>query len=639
MNKFYGLLTFLFFSAITNAQNIIQYGKYSVSKDEFIRAFTKNKTQITDKEKAVREYVDLYANFKLKVRAAEDMRVDTSYQQITDLENFRKQIEGNYLNDETTVKKMHQEALERSRTDLHLMLYSVSFGSETSPSDTLKLLQTLQTLKQEIASNSLTPVAEGIAQKDMGYITVFSLPYRYESMAYSLNPGQTSEVFRNKKGWHFFKLIDTRKAMGKWRIAQIMLCYPPDADFATKGQIQSSADSIYQLIKSGSEFSAMARATSEDRMTAPNGGEIAEFGTGKFDAVFMNEVTKLKSDGDLSAPFATSYGVHIIKRIGYTPLPDSITDELLQYEIRQKLMQDARLKASRESFAKDIMKKVGCKPSKAWNEQELLRFADSVVVHADDETYCDNTPISQKVILQIASEQIKGKEWLRYIRDARLSPELHQNENNQEMLQKYPAVASLNYYRAHLETYNADFAFQLKEFKEGNMLFDVMEKMVWSKAANDSVGLLGYYNQHKDQYTWNESVDALVFNCNSPAVANEVQQKLKEGIEWRRVLAMKQDEVQGDSGRFEMTQIGLGETAGSISGKFSDITVNQDGTATFMQYLGMHPKNEIRSFEQAKGLVINDYQAVLEQKWLEELRKKYPIKTNEAVIKAVIKQL
>jgi peptidyl-prolyl cis-trans isomerase SurA len=62
-----------------------------------------------------------------------------------------------------------------------------------------------------------------------------------------------------------------------------------------------------------------------------------------------------------------------------------------------------------------------------------------------------------------------------------------------------------------------------------------------------------------------------------------------------------------------------------------------DGSASFVKVLAIHPANEQRSFEDARGLVINDYQAVMEEKWINELKKKYPVKVNEEVFKSLIK--
>ncbi|MDQ6763372.1 MAG: hypothetical protein M3015_12200, partial [Bacteroidota bacterium] len=61
-----------------------------------------------------------------------------------------------------------------------------------------------------------------------------------------------------------------------------------------------------------------------------------------------------------------------------------------------------------------------------------------------------------------------------------------------------------------------------------------------------------------------------------------------------------------------------------------------DGTAVFAQVIKLYPQDQQRSFEDARGLVINDYQSFLEQKWIESLRKKYPVKINEKVFKSLL---
>ena len=168
------------------------------------------------------------------------------------------------------------------------------------------------------------------------------------------------------------------------------------------------------------------------------------------------------------------------------------------------------------------------------------------------------------------------------------------------------------------------------------MLFEVMEKQVWSKAAADSIGLLKYYNANKQQYIWAPSADALIMNSVSEAIANDALDSLKAGSSWKALVEMKQGELQGDSGRFELTQIN-GDAKAS-PGSYSAITKNPDGTATFTKYFKFYANGDQRSFEDSRGMIINDYQTVVENKWLDELRKKYPVNVNEALLKAIIKE-
>ena len=121
MKHFFLLLVISF--AITNSfsQTLFTYGSNAVGKEEFLRAYNKNKTPVADKEKAYREYLDLYSKFKLKVKAAYELKMDTLAQLKYDIQNFRSQVEESYLNDDTRVNMLVDEAFHRSQKDIHLL--------------------------------------------------------------------------------------------------------------------------------------------------------------------------------------------------------------------------------------------------------------------------------------------------------------------------------------------------------------------------------------------------------------------------------------------------------------------------------------------------------------------------------------
>jgi len=81
------------------SQPVFTYGANEVSKDEFIRAYNKNITQTENKEKALREYLDLYSKFKLKVTAAKELKLDTAEQLKYHMMNFRNRLENDYIID------------------------------------------------------------------------------------------------------------------------------------------------------------------------------------------------------------------------------------------------------------------------------------------------------------------------------------------------------------------------------------------------------------------------------------------------------------------------------------------------------------------------------------------------------------
>jgi len=623
------------------SQTLINYGKHSIGKVEFLKAFNKNKpTTEGNKEKAIREYVDLYANFKMKVMEAMELRLDTGEQFKADVDNFRKQIVENYLSDEKTFNMLTDEAFTRSLSDLHVVRYSVTMEESASPEDSMAKYNAIKAISEQLKkmpnsriNNSESPLVE---YSDMGFLTVFSLPYVYENIVYGLKPGETSAPYRSKKAWHVFSVVEKRKSVGKWKIAQILFSTPENADESIMQVLKVKADSVYSILRHGADFSNVAKFVSDDKLTYLNGGELPEFGTGKYDNVFESEAIRLQKDGDISEPFQTSFGIHILKRISQSPAPAVKSDDNWLYDIKQKLQQDDRIKIAKDKFAKDIIAKIGFKLTNAVKAEDLYNFADSVMFDFEIPDAPANKPISKKILINFTKGNATGEDWLNFIRDYKGNPDLYKMESNAMLWEKFKTYASLNYYKNNLEFYNADFAYQMQEFKEGNLLFEIMEKNVWSKASSDSVGLRIYYNAHKNQYIWSKSADVLIMNAVSDDIAKAAKESIQSGVNWKELVEVNQGELQGDSGRFELSQINADSTASEDS--YSPVTLNSDGTAGFMKYLKFYKDGEQRSFEDARGMVINDYQGVVEKRWLSELQKKYPVKINESLLKEIIQK-
>jgi len=632
---------FLMISIVTTtvySQTFITYGNNTISKQEFLKAYNKNKTPVTDKEKSINEYVELYTNFKLKVKAAEELRIDTLAQIQYDVSNFREQIIDNYLSDEKGIDRLTNEAFIRVQTDLHVIHYSAAINATAAPADTIKAYNAITSLYNSLkkGSSSNATIAENssiIKEGDLGFITVFTVPYEYENIIYALKKGEISKPYRSKNAWHIFKVIEVRPSAGRWKISQILVAVAPDANEASLKAARNRIDEAYTLLQNGESFGATAKIYSDDKLSYLINGELAEFGTGTYASDFEKEVLKLKTDGEISKPFLTPFGYHIIKRMGFTPTPDYNSDAAFMFDLKQKVMKDARVNAEKEKFTRDIIAEVGPKKLNVVKDADLYRYADSLMLNPSLEQ-TKAFPISNKKVLTIKNETLKGSEWLAYVREYKTNYAEYKGESNQQLWAKFIEVSSLNYYKKHLEEYNTDFKFQMQEFIEGNMLFEIMERNVWGKAINDSVGLLNYYTAHKANYKWAASADVLIFNCTTTKVAEETMTALKKGKDWKEIAENQNATLQADSGRYEITQIiGANYASTPVKGNFTPIVSNIDGSATFVQYVMIYEANQQRSFEEARGLVINDYQQVLEKEWLAELRKKYPVKVNESMLK------
>ncbi|MFT3682762.1 MAG: peptidylprolyl isomerase [Ferruginibacter sp.] len=638
MKKILLMCLFAIPAAHVFSQTLFTYGPYQVSKEEFLRAYNKNKTPVEDKEKSFREYLDLYSKFKLKVQAAKEMKVDTLEQMKFDLQNFRSQVEDGYATDDKATEGLVDEAIRRYQKDIHVLHFFVPLQQ-----DTLKAYNALKEVKDQLSAGKtnydeiIKEVSEKITavrKADLGFITAMLLPYDIENLVYGLKPGETSTIFRTKSAIHVFKNLEERKSAGRWKVAQILFALPPDATQEKITATQKTADSIVTLAKKGTDFAELAKKFSDDKLTYLNGGEVPEFGTGKYDRTFEQQVFALKNDGDIAGPFLTKHGYHIVKRLQQNSLPADRSDENFVFNLKQQILKDTRSDRVKENFAKEVLKKTGYKRNPLVKDDLLFQYADSVAVNNEVKKY----PINKQVIFSFAKSKVTGNDWLNFIKDYKLNPDVYKGETNKALLDKYIATASMEYYKKHLEEYNPDFNFQMQEFKEGNMLFEVMEKKVWGKAAADTTGLKKYYEAHRPNYLWTESADVLLFNCSDEKTAQAAADALKGGKDWRIIAEESDGKIQSDSSRYELTQLpvitGASLKEGIITAPFVNTT---DNTASFVKILKTYAAGQQRSFEEAKGLVINEYQAHLEEEWIKELRKKYPVKVNEAVFQSLLK--
>ncbi|MGI8583332.1 MAG: peptidylprolyl isomerase [Chitinophagaceae bacterium] len=614
------ILLFFIAACLTSyvySQTLFTYGNNAVSKDEFIRAYNKNKTAVTDKAMALREYLELYIKFKLKVKAAKDTRIDTLTSLATDLQNFRTQIEESYLNDESQVNALTQEAFNRSQEDIHV---AYLFFPLKEFSDSISVERADKSLKAN--------------WKDIGFITVFNLPYQFENIVFGLKPGEESHPYRAKSGYYIFKNVAERKALGKIKAAQILIAVPEDAKEEDKIKAGRIADSVYRALLNGADFSEAAKNVSNDKMTYMAGGLMPEFGVGKYDPQFEHTVFALQKDSDITAPFQTKFGYHIVKRLSITEIPQDKSNDSYLYTLKQQVLQDNRITSSKEKFKNDVLKKLNYKKNVTIKENDLWKLADSFAV-ANKKITIPNLN-ANTILFSLNNQNIKVSDWLTFIKDYRASAS-NKGESSKELLAKYVSKTAVDNYKKRLPDLNPEFKYQLQEFKDGNILFEVMERNVWNKASNDSIGLKNYYNQHKTKYTWGESADAILISCSNEKTANSIAEEFKKGKSMRQIAEENVSQVQTDSGRYDLAQIPAKANTKFVEGMITEPLINKaDGTATFVKILRIYPANQQRSFEEARGLVTNEYQNFLEEKWIEQLKKKYPVKVNEKIFQSLL---
>ena len=620
-------------------QTVFTYGTNAVSKNEFEKAFNKNPNINTDRKQALKEYLDLYINFKLKVKAAYDAKLQNEAAQIAELNNFKLQIADNFINQEANVNDLVDEAFQHSQKDIHLAQVFIEVPAK---GDTITAYQNIQAAYRTlVAGQNFTAVATQFSTDaytksnggDLGFITVFTLPYEFEKVAYTTTQGSYSHPFRSKLGYHIFKNIEERKPMGSRKVAHILIAYPPNGSVTEREASARKADSVYAILKGGQSFEDMARNVSNDISSAGNGGLLNEFGIGEFDPTFEKEAFSLKKAGDISAPFDLAGGYHILQLKQMIPAPTNKNNAEAVAGIQEKIQRSDRLANAKNAIVEKHKKLVGYKPA-FYNAADLWKFTDSSIKGKNAGIMLMN---NQTLLFSFAKQKIKVEDWVNYVKATRGSSVENANKSYADLMNDYINQSTANYYRGHLEDYNKEYKQQVDEFKDANLLFAIMDSKIWNKANNDTIGLKKYYNLHNKKYVWGPSAEAIIVTVTSDTIVDALQQQIKNNpANWRVITEQYGMQVTADSGRYELGQLPVIDRTHFEQGLATAPVKNVNDNSVMFNYIfKMHSEPEQRLFEDARGLVISDYQQQLEEEWLAGLKKKYPGKVNRVVFESV----
>jgi peptidyl-prolyl cis-trans isomerase SurA len=633
--------------AITaSSQVLFTYGKYTADAKDFWRAYNKNNTEpAANKTKAINDYLDLYINSRLKIREAYEKGYDTLSQLKTEVDNLRAQIVENYMSDPATVRRLVKEAFERSQKDIHVAHIFISFKNASGATDSTaaqgKLTEILKRLEQgedflTVAQQSSDDPSARTNKGDMGYVTVFTLPYEFENIIYSTAVGKYAAPWRSRIGYHIFKIIGERKGAGKIKAQQILLAIPPGSDDVTKKQIAGRADSLYKRIMAGDDFAKLAAAFSNDNVSAASNGNMPDISVGQYDPAFETLIWGLPKDGAVSKPFYTSHGYHIVKRIGIKPVITDATDKNYQQELQQKVSADGRWKTSRNFIYDRVTMKAGFQKF-PYKDAELWALADSMLERKP--LGIGRTMNTGSQLFKIGDTTSHASDFISYAQTYRYKPDGSGVKPYDQVMDEFVHDRMYNYYRDHLEDFNDEFRMQMTEFRDGNLFFEIMQREIWNKALADSAALVSLYEKNKKNYNWQPSADAVIFFCSDQTIAKTVFDGIKKTpAGWRKIAETYNEKVAADSSRYEWAQLpNIGKMAPQAGMVTAPLINKNDNTASFAYIVKVYPQVMPRSFSEAKGLVINDYQTLLEEQWIQELRKKYPVVIDQKVLAGISK--
>lgn len=609
-----------------------------ITKAEFEKVYRKN----NQKEGAydmndLREYVELYINYKLKVREAETMKLDTAITFVNELKGYRKQLAQPYMTDKEVTDALLKEAYDRLQKDVRASHILINLGPDALPKDTLIAYNRALKIRDMImkgadfatvARDSSDDPSAKENKGDLGYFTGMMMVYPFETVAYNTKPGQISMPVRTKFGYHIIKVIDVRDAQGEIRVAHIMVKAGMDATDSAATAAKMKIDEIYAKLKAGEKFEDLVVKFSDDKGSAKNSGLLPPFGTGRMVPEFEKASFELKADGDYSAPVKTAYGWHIIKRIERKPVP---TFEQKKNELKTQIARDSRAEVSKNSMISRIKKDYGFVDYPK-NKDAFIAKLDSSLVKGEWKPEKLNN--SKNNLFTLAGKNYTDQDFAQYINN-------HQSKKSnanptQIGLQLYDQFVNetcLNHEEAMLDTKYPEFKALMQEYRDGILLFELTDQLVWSKAVKDTTGLKEFYQTVKNNHMHPRRCNAVIYTCANEKVAKKARKMIQKGKAMVEITAElnkdSQLNVNTQTGKFPK---GENEIIDGIDWKVGlTDNMNKNNSVVFVnveEVIEPTPK----TLEEAKGLITSEYQAHLEKQWIQQLRAKYPFNVDQNVL-------
>ena len=655
---FFGLL--LSINLIGFAQNSTKEVLFTIDNksyytDEFARVYKKNLDLVKDEsQKDLNQYLELFVGYKLKINKAYKLGLQdgTAYQ--NELKSYRSQLSKNYTSDSKVTKELVEEGYKRFLKEINASHILFSVDENAAPEDTLKVYkQALEVRKRAISGEDFGKLATEFSQDpsakdnkgDLGYFTAFRMVYAFENGAYKTPKGSISNPVRTRFGYHLIKVNEVRQNRGDVIVAHIMIMNPSataenkeEEDKEDKGK--NTIQDIYKKLQQGEKFEDLAKQFSEDKSSSSKGGVLNRFGSGQLSSEeFENVAFNLTKENPVSEPFKSQYGWHIVKLIDKFAVK---TIDEMRSDLESKVSKDDRSRLITASMNEKLRKKYTIK-----RDDKLYAVVSKLVTNeiyeGKWETPADLKSYNKNLVTINTSKSITAASFLNYIKDqqkskitlkpiSKLISKFYESYLDQELAQ---------YYDDNLEKEFPDFSAVMDEYRDGLLLFDLMEKEIWTKSKTDSLGLKSFYDKNLKNYQWKNRLDVTILSSTKLDIIKKAQKYLKND---KSVDFIKEKLNIKDGAVNIMSKVGVFEEGNEALPKnlqfqtgISEIL--KDGEYYFVTKVNATLPAGPKELDQCRGKAINDYQQYLEENWVKDLKNEFKVEVNQTVFEIIKKQL
>ena len=641
MKKSFFLYALLFlslnisFSQVSDSDVLLTISDEPVLATEFIRVYNKNLDLVQDdSQKEVESYLKLFLNYKLKLAEAKSLGYDKDLVYLKELKTYQNQLTQNYLTDKNVTEELVLEAYERTVNEVKAQ--HVLVRVENFETDTLQAFNDVLAFKDRLKNENFDSLkkeihdGKNIFVEDLGFFTAFKMAYNFESKAFNTKIGEVSNPFRTKFGYHVVKVLDKRKSKGLVSVSHIMIANTQkDNKLVAKDRILE----LHRLLVQGEDFGALAKQFSDDKSSSARNGELKPFKSGQINSTkFENTAFSLKEIGDISEPIQTKFGWHILKLIKKTPVADF---NKIKNDLQKQVGKDSRSKLVRTKMFEKLLSEYNLSKK----NQNLVSFKTEVVFDVSNRNWDLSNKINNtKIFLQIKDRSYTFRDFIDFL-----------NKNSKSINKKWKKKFIIEnqyklfleqllfqYKKDNLEYENQEFANILNEYREGLLLFELMQDKIWEGAKNDTLGLKVFYNNNMKNYLWPDRIIGSIASSSSYKTIKKVRKSWlnnHSNDKIDKLLNARKQNVIFSKGEFELGDPPLPKNL--ILSKHPITGVIKENNNFFVVKIDEFVPESQKTILEAKGQLISDYQNELESRWILELKSKFHVDLNEEVFQKV----
>ena len=467
--------------------------------------------------------------------------------------------------------------------------------------------------------------------------------YPFENAAFSTAVGKVSKPFRTRFGYHIVKVVDKRANRGEVTVAHIMILKP--ASGSEKPAVNSddtpkaTIEDIYKKIQQGESFESLAKQFSEDKSSAAKGGLLQRFGSGQLSSEEFESVAfSLQNKNDISTPFQSQFGWHIVKLIEKHSIR-TLAD--MKSELEDKVRKDERSLLISNSLAKKLRT-----TNSFISDKKVIAAVTKAVT---DDFYAQtwelptNSKDFEKPILVINKKKnIAAVQFLNFIHSQQKTKIKIKPINKlvAVLFEKFIDEQITSYYNENLENDFPEFKYVMDEYRDGLLLFDLMDREIWTRAKSDTTGIQDFYKNHLGNYQWKKRFGVDILSSTDKSIIEKTMQLLKKG----KSIDVIKDKLNTEGKVNIMVKSGVFEEDDAIMSSFQNVTKGVSTIVFKDNYYFILNVTDIKEagpklFTECKGKVMSDYQQFLESNWVNELKKEFEVKIQPEVFTIIKKQL